>query len=95
MTELRKRMNDAMLLCGLADRTRESYLACVTALAKYYWRSPDQLDAAAIQTYLLHLITEKKLAYDTSITPAVIDTARPARPAPKKPGYVRDDSFCY
>ena len=26
-------------------------------------RSPDTLDAAAIQTYLLHLITEKKLAY--------------------------------
>ena len=35
----------------------------MTGLAKYYRRSPDTLDAAAIQTYLLYLITEKKLAY--------------------------------
>jgi len=63
MTELRQQMNNAMLLRGLADRTRESYIACVFGLAKYYRRSPDQLDAAAIQSYLLHLITEKKLAY--------------------------------
>ena len=63
MSELRQRMNDAMLLRGLADRTRESYIACVYALARYYRRPPDQLDATAIQAYLLHLITEKKLAY--------------------------------
>ena len=63
MTELRQRMNDAMLLRGFADRTRESYIACVLGLAKYYRRPPDQLDAAAIQAYLLHLITDKKLAY--------------------------------
>jgi len=63
MSELRQRMNDAMVLRGFAARTKESYLACVTGLARYYRRSPDTLDAAAIQTYLLHLITEKKLAY--------------------------------
>jgi hypothetical protein len=63
MTELRKRMSDAMVLRGLAKRTQESYLACVEALAKYYWRSPDTLAGEAIQSYLLHLITEKKLAY--------------------------------
>ena len=63
MTELRKRMSDAMVLRGLAKRTQESYLACVEALAKSYWRSPDTLDGEAIQSYLLHLITEKKLAY--------------------------------
>ena len=63
MSELRQRMNDAMVLRGFSARTKESYLACVTGLAKYYRRSPDTLDAAAIQTYLLYLITEKKLAY--------------------------------
>ena len=63
MTKLRQQMNDAMQLRGLAERTRESYIACVYGLAKYYRLSPDQLDAAAIQAYLLHLITEKKLAY--------------------------------
>lgn len=63
MTELRQRMDDAMVLRGFAERTRQTYLACVTALARHTRRSPDQLDATAIQAYLLHLITEKKLAY--------------------------------
>ena len=63
MTELRQRMLDAMVLRGFSARTKDSYLACVAGLAKYYRRAPDTLDAAAIQTYLLHLITEKKLAY--------------------------------
>lgn len=63
MSELRQRMLDAMVLRGFAERTKESYLACVSGLARYYRCSPDTLDAAAIQTYLLHLITEKKLAY--------------------------------
>jgi site-specific recombinase XerD len=63
MSQLRQRMNDAMVLRGFAERTKESYLAGVSGLAKYYRCSPDTLDAAAIQAYLLHLITEKKLAY--------------------------------
>lgn len=63
MTELRQRMIDAMVLRGFALRTRETYLACVARLAKHYHCSPDRLDAEQIQSYLLHLITEKKLAY--------------------------------
>lgn len=63
MSELRTRMDNAMVLRGLADRTRESYLACVTGLARFYRRPPDTLNAQQIQAYLLHLITEKKLAY--------------------------------
>ena len=52
-----------MVLRGFAERTKQSYLGCIVALAKHYRRPPDTLDAAAIQAYLLHLITEKKLAY--------------------------------
>jgi len=63
MTELRNRMDEAMVLRGFSPRTRESYLACVRALAKHYWQPPDVLDGQRIQAYLLHLITEKKLAY--------------------------------
>ncbi len=70
MSELRQRMNDAMVLRGFAERTKETYLACVTALAKHYRQSPDSLDAAAIQAYLLHLISERKLAY-SSVNQAV------------------------
>ena len=65
MSELRRRMNDAMVLRGFAERTKETYLACVAGLAKHYRRSPDTLDVAQIQAYLLHLITEKKLAYSS------------------------------
>ncbi len=63
MTELRQRMDDAMVLRGLAPRTRETYLACVAGLARHYRCSPERLDAEQIQRYLLHLIQEKKLAY--------------------------------
>lgn len=70
MSELRKRMHDAMVLRGFSGRTQETYLRCVSALAKHYGRSPDTLDTQAIQAYLLHLITEKKLAY-ASVNQAV------------------------
>ena len=63
MTELRNRMDEAMVLRGFSPRTRESYLACVRGLAKHYRKPPDALDGSRIQAYLLHLITEKKLAY--------------------------------
>jgi site-specific recombinase XerD len=65
MTELRQRMDDAMVLRGFALRTRETYLGCVAGLAKHYRCSPDRLNAEQIQSYLLHLITEKKLAYSS------------------------------
>ena len=63
MTELRNWMDEAMVLRGFSPRTRESYLACVRALAKHYRKPPDLLDGPRLQAYLLHLITEKKLAY--------------------------------
>lgn len=63
MSPLRQRMDDAMVLRGFAERTREAYLLCVRSLAKYYRRPPDQLGAGELQAYLLHLITDRKLAY--------------------------------
>lgn len=63
MSQLRQRMDEAMVLRGFAVRTREAYLSCVTALARHYRRPPDQLSTRELQSYLLHLITEKKLAY--------------------------------
>lgn len=61
MTPLRQRMDDAMVLRGFALRTRESYLAAVSALAKHYRRSPDQLTTDEVQAWLLHLIVERRL----------------------------------
>ena len=65
MSELRQRMNDAMVLRGFAERTRESYVGAVSAFARYYGKSPEQLDSDAIQCYLLHLINDKRLAYSS------------------------------
>ena len=55
MSQLRQRMDEAMVLRGFAVRTREAYLSCVTALARHYRRPPDQLGADQLQAYLLHL----------------------------------------
>ncbi len=63
MTPLRQRMIDAMLLRGFAPRTQQAYCAAVVALAKHFRRSPETLSAEQLQSYLLYLITEKKLAY--------------------------------
>ena len=65
MTELRQRMDEDMLVRGMADRTRESYLWAVTGLATFYHRSPDQLSDGEVQAYLLHLIRDRKRAWNT------------------------------
>jgi len=65
MTELRTRMDNDMLVRGMADRTREAYLAAVTRLARHYHRSPDQLSPQEIQAYLVHMLREEHLAWST------------------------------
>jgi integrase/recombinase XerD len=65
MTELRQRMDNAMLLRGMAERTRESYLAAVTRLARHYHRPPDQLSPEEVQAYLVHMLREEHLAWST------------------------------
>lgn len=65
MTELRRRMDEDMVVRGLADRTRETYLWAVTGLATFYRRSPDQIADHEIQAYLLHLIRERRRSWST------------------------------
>ena len=65
MTELRRRMDEAMIVRGMADRTRETYLWAVTGLAKFYHRSPDQIADAEVQAYLLHLIRDRQRSWST------------------------------
>jgi site-specific recombinase XerD len=65
MTELRKRMDNDMLVRGMAERTRETYLAAVARLARHYRRSPDQLSPQEVQAYLVHMLREEKLAWST------------------------------
>ena len=53
MTPLRARMMEDMKLAGLAAKTQEVYLQAVSALAKHYRRSPDQLSEEEVRRYLL------------------------------------------
>ena len=62
MSALSQQMDNDMVVRGLADKTREAYLAAVRGLAKYYHRPPDQLTDQEVQAYLLYLIQERKLA---------------------------------
>jgi integrase/recombinase XerD len=65
MTELRRRMIQAMTVRGFAPSTHESYIFAVRGLAKHYRRSPDQLSADEVQAYLAHMLTERKLSWST------------------------------
>lgn len=65
MTELRRRMDNDMIIRGLADKTREAYLWAVTGLAKFHRRSPDQISDEEVQAYLLHLIRDRHRAWST------------------------------
>ena len=65
MTELRRRMDNDMVVRGMALKTREAYLAAVTGLARHYRRSPDQISEAEVEAYLLHLIQDRRWAWST------------------------------
>ncbi len=62
MGELRDRMQQDLILHGMAPRTRESYLAAVRGLATYYHQRPDTLSEVQVQTYVRYLIEERRLA---------------------------------
>lgn len=65
MTELRRRMDEDMIVRGFAVRTREAYLWAVTGLARFYRRAPDQVSNDEVQAYLLHLIRDRQRAWST------------------------------
>ncbi len=65
MTELRMRMDNDLLVRGMAERTRETYLAAVARLARHYRRPPDQLSPQEVQAYLVHMLRDEKLAWST------------------------------
>jgi site-specific recombinase XerD len=58
-------MDEAMIVRGMADRTRETYLWAVTGLAKFYHRSPDRITDDEVQAYVLHLIRDRQRSWST------------------------------
>lgn len=65
MTPLRQQMIDQMTVRGMAETTKRAYLQAVAGIAKYYRRSPDQINEREVQQYLLHLIRERGLAWSS------------------------------
>jgi site-specific recombinase XerD len=65
MTPLRQRLIQDLQLHGYADKTQQSYVAAVKALAGYHKRSPDQLNQEQVREYFLNLIDKKKAARST------------------------------
>jgi len=65
MTPLRQRLIREMQLRQLAPRTIEAYVAAVAGLAKFYGRSPDQLQLEEVRSYIHHLLAERQLAVNT------------------------------
>ncbi|WP_440998217.1 tyrosine-type recombinase/integrase [Arhodomonas sp. SL1] len=62
MTALREKMIEAMRQRGFAQRTHRTYLAVITDLARYFRRSPDELDADDLQRFFNHLVQERGLS---------------------------------
>jgi site-specific recombinase XerD len=55
-------MEQELVLRGLSERTRASYLASVRRLARYYNCRPDLLTADQVRAYVCHLIEQRRLA---------------------------------
>lgn len=64
-TELRQRFIDHLVLQQKAARTVQAYTAWIYDLAKFTHRPPDSLTPADVRTWILHLLTERKLSAAT------------------------------
>jgi len=62
MTPLRQRMIEDMKLRNLAGGTQRHYLHYVEHFARYFQRSPEELDCEAIHQYLVHLVADRNLS---------------------------------
>ncbi len=65
MTPLREKMIRDMQLRRLCDDTQRVYTHAVYKLAKHYMKAPDQITDEQIQSYILYLLNERKLAWST------------------------------
>jgi integrase/recombinase XerD len=61
MTPLRRRMIEDLRIRGLAQNTIDSYVGAVERFARYFGRSPAELDREHIRTFQVHLVCERHI----------------------------------
>jgi integrase/recombinase XerD len=62
MTPLRQRMLEDMGIRNLAENTQLSYLQQISAYARHFGRSPEDLGPEDVRTYQVHLVEVRKLS---------------------------------
>jgi integrase/recombinase XerD len=62
VTPLRQRFIEDMQLRNLCPATQRNYAHHLAGFAKYFDKSPDQLDIEAVRQYQLYLLNERKLS---------------------------------
>lgn len=65
MTPLRRRMVEDMRIRNFAPNTQRMYLLYVSAYAKHFGRSPEELEPEHVRAYLVHLAYERALSVST------------------------------
>lgn len=65
MTELRKKMIEDMKIRCFAPNTQMAYISAVAAFAKHYKKSPALLGNEDIKAYILHLVEDRQVAWNT------------------------------
>lgn len=65
MTQVRKMMLEELERRNYSQRTVEAYVSTITDLARYFKRSPDQLQPEHVREYQAYLFRERRLAANT------------------------------
>ena len=65
MRELRQKMIDEMTIRGFSVKTQEAYISAVAGLAGYYKESPEKITKKMIKEYLVYLIRDRELAWNS------------------------------
>jgi len=65
MGQLQDRMTADLMLAGYSPATRESYLRCARLYTRHFMRPPEEMGEDEVRAYLLYLINERKLSYQT------------------------------